>query len=126
MDCLREPYPPVNGCKKEEINHPHPRLVIPKMFTLFTLLPPCISLSILPFYFTSLSDSMKETGIQTPLRWFFGDPSPPSFQSASFPNKVVFFASTPRLPVYWSAVRQAESLDSVTRSSVSEVILLPT
>ena len=30
---------------------------------LFTLLPPRLSLSILPFYFTSLFDSIKETGI---------------------------------------------------------------
>ena len=70
MACLREPYPPVNGCEKEEINtSPPPRLAIPgdvlQDWWPF-LLPPRLSLSILPFYFPSLSDSIKETGIQTP------------------------------------------------------------
>ena len=60
-----------------------------------------------PFYFTSSSPplcAIKETGIQTPIRWFFGDTHLPSSQSASFPNKVLFLPSTPRLPV----VRQVE------------------
>ena len=43
----------------------------------------------------SLSDSMKETDIQTPMKWLFLDTSLPSSQSASFPTKVVFHASTP-------------------------------
>ena len=63
-------------------------------------------------YFTSLSPlplcSIKETGIQTPIRCFFGDISLPSSGSASFPNKVVFLASTPRLPIYWSVLWWAE------------------
>ena len=54
-----------------------------------------------PFYFTSSSPpplcAIKETGIQTPIRWFFGVTSLASSWSASFPNKVVFLASTPRL-----------------------------
>ena len=53
------------------------------------------------FYFTSLSPlplyAIKETGIQTLIRWLFWDFSLPSSQSAGFPNKVVFFASTPCL-----------------------------
>ena len=54
-----------------------------------------------PFYFISSSlpplCAIKETGIQTPIRWLFWDFSLPSSRSASFPNKVVFLASTPRL-----------------------------
>ena len=102
MACLWEPYPPVNGCKKEVVNTSppqagHSRRCFARLIDLFTLLPPRLSLSILPFYFTSLSDSVKETGIQTLIRWFYGDPSPPSSRSAGFPNKVVFLASAPRL-----------------------------
>ena len=59
----------------------------PSLFCLFTLLP----------HRLSLSDSIKETGIQTQIRWFFRDTSLSSSQSAGFLNKVVFFASTPRL-----------------------------
>ena len=53
------------------------------------------------FYLTSSSPlhlcAIKETGIQTLVRWLFRDISLPSSQSASFPNKVVFLASTPHL-----------------------------
>ena len=54
MACLREPCPPVNGCKKEEINTSQPetghsRRCFARLVALFTLLPPCLSLSILPF-----------------------------------------------------------------------------
>ena len=45
----------------------------------------------------SLSDSIKEMGIQTQIRWFSRDTSLPSSWSAGFLNKVVFLASTPRL-----------------------------
>ena len=59
-------------------------------------------LQILPAsYFTSSSPpplcAIKETGIQTPIRWLFRDISPPSSRSAGFLNKVLFLASTPRL-----------------------------
>ena len=57
------------------------------LFCLFTLI----------LHHLSLSDSIKETGIQTQVRWFFRDTSLPSSLSASFPNKVVFLASAPRL-----------------------------
>ena len=54
-----------------------------------------------PFYFTSSSPprlcAMKETGIQTSIRWLFWDFSLLPSQSASFPNKVIFLASTPHL-----------------------------
>ena len=54
-----------------------------------------------PFYFTSSSPpppcAIKETGIQTLIRWLFWDFSLLSSWSASFPNKVVFLASTPHL-----------------------------
>ena len=59
----------------------------PSLFCLFTLLPHCLS----------LSDSIRETGIQTQIRWFFRDTSLPYSQSAAFPNKVVFLASIPHL-----------------------------
>ena len=53
------------------------------------------------FYFTFSSPphlcAIKETGIQTPIRWLFRDISLPFSWSAGFPNKVVFFASTSRL-----------------------------
>ena len=67
----------------------------------FSLLPHCLSLSILPFDFSfSLLLSLwsiREPGIQTPQRWLFWGTSLPSSQSADFPNKVVFLASTPHL-----------------------------
>ena len=105
MACLREPYPPVDGCKKEEIN------ISPPQGWLFQEM---LCKTDGPFYFTSSlplphysafllyfpSDSIKRTGIQTPIRWYFGDPSTPSSQAAGFPNKVAFLASTPRLPIY--------------------------
>ena len=54
-----------------------------------------------PFYFTSTSPpplcAIKETGIRTRIRWFFGDICLPSSRSAGFLNKVVFFTSTPCL-----------------------------
>ena len=73
-----------------------------------------------PFYFTSSPPpplcAIKETGIQTPIRWFIGDTSLPYSRSASFPNKVIFLASTPRL---WfiglSGVEQSElGLNSIS------------
>ena len=65
-----------------------------------------------PFYFTSSPPppfcSIKETGIQTLMRWILGGPSPPSSRSAGFLNKAIFFASTPRLPISWPVVQRAE------------------
>ena len=92
MACLREPWPPVNGCKKKETNTSPPRgWSFQEMFCKtdgpFTLLP----------HHLSLSESIKENGIQTPIRWFFRDTSLPSPRSAGFPNKVIFLASAPRL-----------------------------
>ena len=92
MACLREHCPPVNGCKKKETNtSPHGGWSFQEMFFKtdgpFALLPHCLS----------LSDSIKETGIQTQIGRFFRDTSLPPSPSAGFPNKVVFLASTPRL-----------------------------
>ena len=56
----------------------------------FTLLP----------HHRSLSDSIKETGIQTQIRWFFRDTSLPSSQSAGFPNKVVFLCLNTSSPIH--------------------------
>ena len=84
--------PPADGCRKEKANTSPPRgWPFQEMFCKtggpFTLLPHALS----------LSDSVEETGIQTQMRWFFGDTSLPSSRSAGFPNKVVFPASAPRL-----------------------------
>ena len=61
MGCLREPCPPVNGCKKKYAS-PHRGWSFQEMFCKtdgpFTLLPLRLS----------LSDSIKETGIQTLIR----------------------------------------------------------
>ena len=99
------PCPPVNDCRKEEINTCPP--ILPDKW---------------PFYFTSspplLLCSRKETGIQIPVRWLltwvfflvcfcfcFWDTTLPSSLSASFLNKVVLLASIPHLsfylPVLW-------------------------
>ena len=112
MACLREPCPSASpahlwmAAKKKKLTHPlteagrsrrcFARLMAlllyfltasPSLFCLFTLLP----------HRLSLSDSIKETGVQTQRRWLFGDTSLPSSRSAGFPNKVVSLASTPRL-----------------------------
>ena len=55
-------------------------------------------MALLLYFLTALSDSIKETGIQTRIRWFIGDTSLLSSRSAGFPNQVVFLASAPRLP----------------------------
>ena len=57
---------------------------------------------------TSLPYSIKEPGIQTPIRWLLGDISLPYSGSAGFPNEVVFLALTLGLLVNWRIVRQAE------------------
>ena len=80
------------AAEKKKLTHPlpeagHSRRCFARLMALFTLLP----------HRLSLSDSVKETGIQTPIRWFFRDTSLPSSRSAGFPNKVVFLASAPRL-----------------------------
>ena len=77
--------------RKKKLTHPLPEAGrsgdICKTYGLFTLLlhlPPTLCV-------------IKETGIQTPIRWLFWDFSLPPSQFASFLNKVVFLASTPRL-----------------------------
>ena len=59
----------------------------PSLICLLTLAPHCFS----------LSDSTKKLGIQTLTKWVFWDTSLLSSQSAGFPNRVIFLASTPRL-----------------------------
>ena len=68
--------PPVNGCRKEEINTPPPVLqnTWPFYFTFSPLLSLC---------------SIKETSIQTWTKWIFWDLSLSASQPASFPNKVI-------------------------------------
>ena len=57
-----------------------------KINGIFTLLPYCLS----------LSDSIKEAGIQTLIT------------VCGFPNKVIFLASAPHLLIYWPVMQQAE------------------
>ena len=98
------PCPPVNGCKKEEMNtFPHWGWSSQEMF--------CKTDG--PFYFTSPLPLplwfYKRNWHPDPDRMVLGDPSPPSFWSASFPNKVVFLASTASSsPTCWPAVWCAE------------------
>ena len=84
----------------------------------FTLLPHCLSFSILPFNFSSsLLVSLwpiHEPGIQTPIRWLFWGASLPSCWSAGSPIWSLFLASTPRLSDSLApCVASRASLDSV-------------
>ena len=108
-DC---PRPAMN--RREQ--YPFQRLPVPlKMFCktedLFTWLPHYYSLSILPFDFSSsllLSLwSIKEPGIQTPIRWLFWGTSLPSSLSAPFWIKLFsllqYLISQIHWPVLWRA-----------------------
>ena len=80
------------AARKKKLTHPLTKAwSLQEMFCQtdgpFTLLP----------HRLSLSDCIKETGIQTQKRWFFRDTILPSSPSAGFLNKVVFLASTPGL-----------------------------
>ena len=94
-------------CEQERLTYPFQKLAIfLEMFCKaedpFNLIPHCLSLFILPFDFSSsllLSLwSIKEPGIQTPIRWWFWGTSLPSSQSASSPIKV---SSLPQHLVSW-------------------------
>ena len=79
------------AARKKKVTHPltaagHSRRRFARLIALFTLLP----------HRLSLSDSIKESGIQIPNKTVFGHPSPPSSPSAGLPN-VILLASTPRL-----------------------------
>ena len=78
----------------------------------FTLLPHCISLSILPFDFSSSALlslwSIKGPGIQTPIRWLFWGTSLPSSQSASSQIKVSSLPQHLIFWIYWLVVQRAE------------------
>ena len=52
----------------------------------------------LQFLIASLSDYIKESGIYTSTIWLLWDISLPSSSSVSFPNEVIFLASTLCLP----------------------------
>ena len=87
---------------------------------LFTLLPHCLSLSIVPSDFISLLLFSlwlyERTWHPEPTRWLTWDISLPCSPSAGFPNKVVFLAST--LHILDSSTSHAAnraSLKSLTR-----------
>ena len=88
------PCPPV---KKKRLTHPFQRLALPRdvqqVWTpLFTLLPHCLSLSILlSDFFSLLLFSLwlyERTWHPEPTRWLAWDISLPSSPSAGFPHKV--------------------------------------
>ena len=78
----------------------------------FGLLPHCVSLSILPFDFSSsllLSLwSIKQPGFQTPIRWLFWGASLPSSWSAGSLIKVSSLPQHLVSQVHWPFMRQAE------------------
>ena len=142
MACLREHCPSawiLNQSAFVQGNHPDPVLVwmAARKKKLTHPLPEAGHsrgyLKILwPFYSTSSSPpplcSIKETSIQTPIRWFFGDTSLPSSWSAGFPNKVIFLASTPHLPIHWPVVQWAKlglSNKSISKREVYINTVLP-
>ena len=58
------------------------------------------------YFLTSTSlCSVKDTGIQTPIRWSFGDFRLPSSQFAGFPNKVIIPCLNTSSLIYWPVVR---------------------
>ena len=92
--CAGKPPAPVRlwtAARKKKLTHPLPEAGHSRGYLQ----------NLWPFYFTSSSPpplcAIKETGIQTALRWFIGDISPPPSRSAGCANKVVFPASTPCL-----------------------------
>ena len=78
----------------------------------FSLLPHSISLSILPFDFSSslllFLWSIKQPGIQTPIRWLFWGASLPSSRSAGSLIKVSSLPQHLVSWVHWPIMRQAE------------------
>ena len=97
------PCPPVNGCRKEENNTSHSQ-GWPK--------PGDILQDLWPFYFTSSSPppfcSVKETSIQTLIRWYSRTLLRHLLGCPAFQIKLLFFASLPFLPIYWPVVQWAE------------------
>ena len=75
-------------------------------------IPHFISLSILPFDFSSSLSlslcSIKEPGIQTPIRWLFWGASLPSSRSVGSPIKVSSLARHLVSRIHWPVVRRAE------------------
>ena len=105
MSCLRGPCPSAAQLTGRQSDPDHRWMAARKKKLTHALMEAGHSRGYLQnlwsFYFTSSSPlplcAIKETGIQTPIRWFFRDTSLPSPRSASFPNKVAFLASTPHL-----------------------------
>ena len=102
-------------CWEKRLTHPFQRLAIfLEMFFKtedpFTFLPHCLSLSILPYDFSCffLSDSTKEPGIQTPIRWLFWGASLPSSQSDGSLNKGSSLPQPLISQIYWPITWQGE------------------
>ena len=104
-------------CWEKRLTHPFQRLAIfLEMFFKtedpFTFLPHCLSLSILPFDFSSSLPlslcSIKEPGIQTPIRWLFWGASLPSSRSVGSPIKVSSLARHLVSRIHWPIRQWAE------------------
>ena len=97
------PCTPMDGYRKEEINTSHPQSC-PK--------PGVILQDLWPFYFTSSSPpplcSIKETSIQTLIRWYSRTLVHHLLWCPAFWIKSLFLASTPRLLIYWPVVWWAD------------------
>ena len=101
----------LSTCEEKRLTHPFQQLAIPlemsgKMEDPFTWLSHCLFLSVLPFDFSSslfLSLwSIKESGIQTPIRWLFWGASLPACRSARSPIKVSFLPQHLVSGIHWS------------------------
>ena len=104
-------------CEQKRLTPPFWRLAIPlgmfhKPEDPFTF--PCLSLSSLPFDFSSLLLlslwSIKETGIQTTVRRLFWGTSLPSSQSASSPIRVSSLPQHLVSRIHWPDLQQAEGV----------------
>ena len=90
------PGPPVNACWTGEVNTS----------------PLEADLNQELFDFTPSTFCIKEGGILTQARWFFGVPVAPSSQSAGFQIKSLFIAQSKHSSIYWPFY-STTSLDSV-------------
>ena len=91
--------------KKKRLTHPFQRLALPRdvfqvwrpfLFYFFTASPSLFSILTSFPYFLSLSGSLKQPGFQSPTWWSF-ETLVCHLLGHSFPNKVIFLASTHHL-----------------------------
>ena len=90
------------AAKKKKLTH---TLLFCKINGLFNLHPHFLSLCVL----------LKETGIQTSIRWLFWDICLPSSQAASFPNKVIIPCLKKKKKILFQKFSLINGMYSVTR-----------